>query len=178
MTKRTFASVTESPCACGFLERAAQDRRLPIRLDSKTNEYHVRSNGTHGTVIDMVIYHCPFCGGAAPESTRSRSFANIDDVESTRLQNLVRDIKSADDALKMLGRPDSDRQVKSEHGASRRVLIFSRLSDAADVHVNTSAGNSAEVTIAPKHLHAVRALPAKRRVSPEKRRVSKRKANR
>ena len=80
MSKPTFASVTEQPCTCGFLERQADDPASPIVFDARLNEYHFEypspcAGGDCPTAkAEMMIYHCPFCGGAAPVSKRASLF--------------------------------------------------------------------------------------------------------
>jgi hypothetical protein len=75
MAKPTRASVTEEPCKCGVLELAAKDPRSHIVFDSEVNEYHFRYphpiKGNPSAMGSMVIYHCFFCGGAAPASKRT-----------------------------------------------------------------------------------------------------------
>ena len=77
----TFASVTEQPCACGYLQREADDVASPIVFDATMNEYHFEypspcANGAcDAAKARMVIYHCPFCGGLAPPSKRPHDHA-------------------------------------------------------------------------------------------------------
>jgi hypothetical protein len=70
MPRPTRASVTEVACTCGYLQRCADRSELPIVYDKAMNEFHfVWSSGNERNYL--LIYHCPFCGGAAPQSNRT-----------------------------------------------------------------------------------------------------------
>lgn len=145
MSKRTFASVTETLCDCGWLEDSASDPELPIVFDEAINELQIEYSGRSGEATGvMVIYHCPFCGGAAPESKRDQLFAKVSTTEEYRLNELLKDIKTMDDAIEKLGRPEID----NPHGCiiqskqtekcptitqNYRSLMYSNLSDVANV---------------------------------------------
>ena len=75
--KPTFSSVTDTLCVCGYLERASEEPEVPIVFDAKVNEYHIANIGKNGG--HRVIYHCPWCGGAAPRSKRASLFATVTD---------------------------------------------------------------------------------------------------
>jgi hypothetical protein len=106
MAKPTFASVTEVRCTCGYLEGSANDGSSPIKFDSTLNEYHFEYDTPKGRGA-LLIYHCPFCGGTAPESKRDRLFAVISSDEEERLFALSRDVKTVEEALVILGPPRS-----------------------------------------------------------------------
>jgi len=101
MAKRTHASVTEELCTCGYLRNAANDPRNPIKFDAQTSEYQF----VYGDEM-LVIYHCPFCGGAAPESQRDLLFAQVSTAEEERLAGISEGVETIDDAIKRFGRPD------------------------------------------------------------------------
>lgn len=109
MPQPTFASLTDEPCRCGYLPRQADDPRSPIVFDRQLNEcnyvYPCAPGDGHcvGATSMLRIYHCPFCGGAAPESKRDLLFAVITAEEEERLTELLRGIKSLDDAVRVLG---------------------------------------------------------------------------
>ncbi len=96
MEKRTWASVTGDPCSCGFLEQAADDPNLPIRFDPLVGEYHFEfpspfaGEACPEAKAQLTIYHCPFCGGAAPPSKRDTLFTNISDQEAAAAVPAVR----------------------------------------------------------------------------------------
>jgi hypothetical protein len=139
MSKRTYASVTKKTCNCGNLQSAADDPDNPIRFEEETNEFHfVYSDGM------LVIYHCPFCGGAAPESKRALLFAQIPRSEEERLAKLLHPITTIDDALKNLGAPDFDGHSTTKIPESdtegpkiqySREIRYERLSDVAIVSI-------------------------------------------
>jgi hypothetical protein len=154
MAKRTFASVTEVPCTCGYLGRLAERPKLPIKFNELFNEYYITSGSTEQDRVEIAIYHCPFCGGAAPESRRGEFFATISDDEAKRLWVLVSGVKTLDDAFRILGTPDCDQPVKLPEGMhykATRVLTYSRLSTVAEVQVTVHSNNEVEVTIAGKY---------------------------
>ena len=124
MTARpTFASVADVQCACDYLQRSADDPNNPIVFDADTGEYHFtyREPDCHGPST-LVIYHCPFCGGAAPESKRQLLFAVIPAEEDQRLAELLGPVRTIRGALKRLGKPQRDdrfgrRVVRAERWA-------------------------------------------------------------
>jgi hypothetical protein len=139
MSKPTFASVTEVPCTCRYLEKRANDPRTPIVFDEATGEYQFVYKSEM-----LVIYHCPFCGGAAPESKRALLFAQISAAEEERLANLLDGITTIDDALAKLGKPDFEgtsvtRHPEAENEAPRiqhhRDIRYFGLSETAEVWI-------------------------------------------
>jgi hypothetical protein len=169
MAKPTFASVTEEPCACGSLEHAADDPRSPIMYDARLNEFHFEYPSPCGDSdcgrgkASLMIYHCPFCGGAAPKSKRVLLFAVILPEEQGRLYKLLGGIKTLDEALQALGPPDEDNphglteKKKEREGTaptveSFRVLRYSRLSPTADVYITQSRTGDAHFWLSGKYL--------------------------
>lgn len=139
MAKRTYASVTEEPCTCGYLQNAADDPDNPIVFDARTAEYQFSYVGAM-----LVIYHCPFCGGAAPESKRDLLFAHISEAEQNRLLELLSDIQTIDDAIQKFGTPDfegvsTSKYPEGEGEAPRiephRSIRYGNLSDVAEVWI-------------------------------------------
>ena len=141
----TFASVTDAACRCTFLRRAADDPRLPIVFDKATREFHFHyhEDGAAGP-SRLVIYHCPFCGGAGPKSKRATLSYVIPPAEERRLAKLLSGIASIRSALRRLGKPESDHPrgtgVETPERAGRpptmqwfRTLQYEKLSDVADV---------------------------------------------
>src|ERR1700681_961480 len=101
--RRTYASVTKTVCTCMYLGQAADDPRSPIVFDADTGEYQFTYQEPECTgPSSLVIYHCPFCGGAAPESKRHLRFAVIPAAEEQRLIALLAPVRSGHDALKIL----------------------------------------------------------------------------
>lgn len=139
MSKRTHASVTEITCKCNYLQRAVDSEHMPIQFDPDTAEYQWHHNGAVG-----VIYHCPFCGGAAPKSQRDKLFATIPPSEEARLSKILDPVKTIGDAIELLGEPNFDgwaKTVRPESGdqppmvAHHRDIRYTQLSDIADVHI-------------------------------------------
>ncbi|HUB05644.1 MAG TPA: hypothetical protein VMB50_01515, partial [Myxococcales bacterium] len=102
--KPTFASVTDVPCTCGFLQRSADEPSIPIVYDEHVGEFHVQC-ADGGTLI---LYHCPFCGGAAPPSKCGSLFANVSAAEQERLLMMTEGFHSVEDVIKALGPADED----------------------------------------------------------------------
>ncbi|MFO0648775.1 MAG: hypothetical protein U0326_21215 [Polyangiales bacterium] len=169
MAKPTFASVTEQSCACHYLERAADDPQSPIVFDPKLNEYNFvypdpSSDGTCEVGnASLRIYHCPFCGGAAPESKRHLLFAVISPEERQRLDRLLAGIKSVEDAFRVLGVPDRDdphgvtvEQPELEGIApirqSYRSLTYSRLSSTVEVILTDYRADGVHVALQGKYI--------------------------
>jgi hypothetical protein len=109
-------SVTSTACKCKWLERAAAEPTDPVVCDELTGEYHItKPGGGH-----MVIYHCPFCGGAAPLSRRDELFAHITHAEADRLHALTAGFKTVDQAIAALGAPEPITQRASGRTSQRR----------------------------------------------------------
>lgn len=159
MAKPRDGSVTEERCTCGYLERAADDPRSPIVYDARLNEYNFEYNdpyegGADGAVNSLLrIYHCPFCGGAAPPSKRGLLFAVIQPEEKSRLEESLRGITTMNEALRVLGPPNEDNpqgvvETRGEGEGSPptsesfRMLRYTGLSDTVDVvFVETRTGH-------------------------------------
>jgi len=143
--KPTHASVTSEPCKCGYLQESASDSTSPIIFDDKTGEFQFSfiGKGLDGPSI-LIIYHCPFCGGAAPESKRALLFEVISNEEEARLAEILRPIQTVDDALKVLGKPDFDdfeisRMPEQDGNPPKthhcRMLRYTEMSDVAFVEI-------------------------------------------
>ena len=153
--RRTFASVTGKPCKCDFLRQAADDPRLPIVFDKLTGEYHFQyREGDTEAFSTLVIYHCPFCGGAAPKSQRALLFHVIPSEEELRLVALLEGITSVEAAIHKLGEPDEDDprgtgvRMPERDGQPPtmqwfRTLRYKKLSKVADVWITARADGRA-----------------------------------
>jgi hypothetical protein len=137
MPKQTYASVTEKPCTCKYLQNSADDPDNPIEFDVRTAEFHFVYDDSM-----LVIYHCPFCGGAAPESKRATLFTQIPRAEQERLQELLRGIRTMDDAIRKFGEPAlenvsvskfQEREDIAPRIEPERTIRYEHLSDVADV---------------------------------------------
>jgi hypothetical protein len=169
MTKPTHASVTEELCSCHYLEHAADNPRSPIVYDAKLNEYNFEypspcGDGTcEAGKASLRIYHCPFCGGAAPESKRGLLFAVILPEEKRRLYKLLGSIKTLDEAVQAFGQPDDDNphglteEQAEREGAgptveSFRMLRYSDLSETAAVNIAESRTGGVHFWLQGKYL--------------------------
>jgi hypothetical protein len=169
MEKPTFASVTEERCQCVFLERSADDPTSPIVYDPEVNEYHFEYPSPCGgdacglAKAYLMIYHCPFCGGAAPESKRDLLFAVIPPKEERRLYKRLDGIKTLDEAIRVLGPPDDDDphgltvQRPEKEGIAPtvervRTLRYSGLSETAEVHIADSRTGRVQIWLQGKYL--------------------------
>jgi hypothetical protein len=158
----TFASVTEIECSCGYLHDAANDPDNPITFDPSTNEFHLEYE-TAARRGALTLYHCPFCGGAGPQSTRDEHFARVPRREEKRLLDLFADVATIDDAISKFGPPETDlaqgvgRLTPESNGqpSSRewfRNVVFTTLSDVADVHVTDYHKDRVHVRLQGKYL--------------------------
>jgi len=167
MGKRNYASVTEVPCTCGYLETAARQPEHPISFDEQFNEYQIEVDAPSQGKVQVVIYHCPFCGGAAPASRRGDFFAPISDKEAERLWSLLQGVKTVDDAFRVLGVPDKDEAIQMPDGwpkptidrrgqkyEATRALTYSRLSEVAEIQLLIFANDELEATVAGKYTGA------------------------
>jgi hypothetical protein len=167
MAKRTYASFTETACTCGYLERGVSYPGLPIKYNEQFNEYHITSGSSEQDRVEMVIYHCPFCGGAAPESKRGTFFAELSDEEAKRLWLLLNGINTVAEAFQKLGPPDGDEPYQTPEGwpkptkeregrkyEATRLLTYSNLSPAAEVQLTVYANDEVERTVAAKYTGA------------------------
>ncbi len=106
------------------------------------NEYYI----AHGESGRMMIYYCPFCGGRTPKSRRSLLFHTLTDAERHRLANLTKDMRTIQEVTGAFGEPDINQPVgcvittperdgKPETTKSYPVMIYTKLSEIADIHV-------------------------------------------
>lgn len=159
--RRTHASVTEVDCTCEYLQRAADDPDVPIRFEASTGEYQFIYPAEVWGQATLIVFHCPFCGGAAPKSKREQLFHVVSNAEEERLKELLRLIKTIEDALERLGSPDSDTPFASslttapEDGepartSYERALEYSFLSETVDVSIIEGPGGRVSFSISGK----------------------------
>lgn len=132
------------PCGCKWFERAAEDPDMPVIFDETTNEFHlVHLNGKGYSLF----YHCPFCGGRAPESLRASLFACVSHEETVRLHLLTENIRTEEEMRAAHGEPDRVLPVSGgsttkgseteapETVVGGRCLVYGNLSETAEVRV-------------------------------------------
>jgi hypothetical protein len=129
-------------CQCQWLERAAENPKTPIEFDPNLNEYHL----VRGPKDFLMVYYCPFCGGSAPKSKRNRLFHTLTNAERRRLVTLTEGMQTVSDVTRAFGEPNirhsvglvvtrPERAGNPEATQAYPVLMFTELSDIADVHV-------------------------------------------
>lgn len=170
--KPTPSSVTTTPCNCGWLERTSDDPSNPVLFDRDLQEFNIsRSDGGI-----LRIYHCPWCGGAAPPSKRSRLFAIVTQSEADRLERLLHKFSTLEEAIRVLGPPDKDSPrgilvatFSSRRKAPRqmyaRCLKYTRLSKTADIDLFEDPRRGVSFAFGGKHLgkrRRPRSSPARR----------------
>ncbi len=152
-----------APCKCGFLENHAGDPDSPIRFDAQMNEYHFVYATSQGGEARMNIYHCPFCGGRAPKSKRVNLFARLTDKETRRLTQLTKGLHTLEQVLAALGQADRDNAVgmtvvtperggKPETTQNFRTLVYTKLSDTAEIHVTVYPMDRVAITFQGKYV--------------------------
>ena len=140
--KATFASVTTKLCACRWPHDVAAEPENGVAFDKETKAYVFLTPGG-GT---LMIYHCPFCGGAMPRSPRAERFAHVTEAEVARLTKLTSSVRSIAGAVRVLGKPEDDRADgllvrtpakgrKAPSIAAYRVVTFTGASKTADIEV-------------------------------------------
>lgn len=145
-------------CKCGHLEMLADDPTCPVEFDAELNEYHITRAGS-----GWMIYYCPLCGGSAPKSRRDQLFHKLTEVERNRLIDLTKHLKALDEVIAAFGQPDIDQPVgfiktipehdgKPETTESFRVLIYTKLSDTADVHVTVHPNDRVGISLQGKEV--------------------------
>jgi hypothetical protein len=150
-------------CQCGSLEREAQKPNSPIKFDAEMNEYYISYFIDSVEETKLCIYHCLFCGGAAPDSFRPSKFAALSYDELERLEELTKDLKTVDLVLATFGKPDNDMRPgvrlttpeTDEHGEtteSFRVLTYRNLSQTANVSVMVLPGGETRFSFQGKYL--------------------------
>ena len=155
-------SKTDELCDCDTLQNAADNPHLPIVFDAKLNEFHLIYN-VNGGKGQMNLYHCFFCGGKAPESKRHLQFAMISDEERFRLRELINRLKTLDDVLATLGKPDQDHEdgvmimlpeteANPPKEQAYRSLVYENLSDVADIRVTFYPNQNVGIGFTGKHI--------------------------
>jgi hypothetical protein len=152
------------PCECDWLARAAAEPDVPIEFDAAFGEYSLvydpsppRSQGR------MLLYFCPFCGGAAPTSQRQEFFTRITAAELARLRELTAGLHMLEDVLRHLGPPDQDLPLGDAEvrpAAEGRppvaeqfhTVVYENLSETVVVRVNERADGSVRFSFTGKYI--------------------------
>ncbi len=168
MAKPTFASVTEELCTCKYLENAANDPNSPIVFDARLNEFHFEYSSPHAgndfsaAKAQLMIYHCPFCGGAVPPSKRASLFTTITDDEEARIYRLFDGMRNLQEVIAAIGPPELDevsgitmpeKDGQPPKHLTYRAFRYTQLSDTADAqaYVDPTDGK-VRVALLPKYI--------------------------
>jgi hypothetical protein len=153
------SSKTDLPCDCGYLDRATKDPDHPIEFDVRLNEFNFIHAGGK-----FRIYHCPFCGGKAPESVRATLFSRVSRDEQERLFRIADAFKTFDEVVALIGHPDVDVPMGSWAGTPQpddeaprtsafRHVTYSKLSESADLHFDLHPdGRVASYSVSGRYL--------------------------
>ena len=130
-------------CGCNWFDRSAKDDSIPVVFDEMMNEYHLK----HADGGFSLFYHCPFCGGKAPNSLRGTYWTKVTHEESHRLEMLTKGIKTPEQLFATFGDPQEDFQIGGgctspgsedeppETTLGSRRVVYTNLSDTVEVHV-------------------------------------------
>jgi len=146
-------------CDCRWLERAAHDPDNPIQFDHELNEYNLKTPRGHS----LRIYHCPFCAGRAPESLRAQLWATVPTDESDRLHNVIKNLKTESDAIRVFGQPThvlepggSSTEPEKDGAPSYihlyKTLRYESVSDTAVVDVHVDQNGKVFISLFGKYL--------------------------
>lgn len=152
-------SVTATRCKCSWLQQASDEPTVPVRFREEVGEYQVENrDGGY-----LVIRHCPWCGGAAPRSKRASLFATMPQAEVERLKRLTANLKTLDEALAVLGKPDRrdaegltvrapERGRRPANVETFPTMTFSKLSKVADVTLADYGPKGVGFSFSPKYI--------------------------
>lgn len=96
---------TSEPCDCGWLAMAMNDERKTVTYDPVS----------HVLILDggYVMYHCPFCGGCYPDSSKAFWVPLVPAGERERLESMISRLDTVDAIVNALGKPDFDAATTS-----------------------------------------------------------------
>ena len=147
-------------CTCNWLHNSAEDPDIPVVFDARLNEFHIQRNRDKGY---SMVYFCPICGYAAPDSLRGSLFARIPHKEHRRLDELTQHLKTLDEVFSALGTPTRDepyglriaRPAKDDQPPTNdtyRVLVYTELSPVADVRVTVHSPERVRISYQAKYV--------------------------
>ncbi len=133
-------SRTNSPSAgvCDHVEELAAKPGSCVRYVADQREYFIFGTGD----LRVCLFFCPVCGRKMPLHETKRCQKSGSEV--ARLERLVAGIKSIEQAIEKLGRPDAEDGPVSDHFywkaerlpvGYRRCLCYKRLAKSVDVQV-------------------------------------------
>lgn len=148
-------------CVCNWLLEAMEDPRFPVEYDSETNQFKLICRLSENEVGYTVLHYCPLCGGKAPDIRQQQLFAQMSQQELNRLQALTNEIKSIEDALRILGEPEMDvpqtaqsalMEEEEEMEEFMRSLTYENLSETAVVHITDFANGHVRIVFQEKYI--------------------------
>lgn len=107
----------------------------------------------------LVLSYCFHCGGKLPETRRGDFFAEIDNEFVDHYKKILKDARSINEIIELLGEPDSvleipkpDKIDTEVYGIKdmRRQLEYSKLSDTTIVSVADYADGTFDYFFVPK----------------------------
>lgn len=149
-------------CACNTLDRHAREPVIPIIFDERMNEYRIVYK-THDGEGQIALFYCFSCGGLLPDSRRDSFFAHVTSTETRRLQDLFQNLTTIGEVISRLGPPDADfpagttthapaTDTQPERIEMYRTLIYSSLSETAEVHVRERLSGRFSLTFIGKSI--------------------------
>jgi hypothetical protein len=149
-------------CHCDWLKNAANDERFPVEYDRQNNTFKLQCQLGEGQLGYAVLHYCPFCGGRAPDIRKEKTFTHISEQEHQRLQQLTQQIKSIEDAFRILGEPQmmdppsflETRLSQAENDMLRaaRSLTYQNVSETAIVHITEYEQGNISIVFQEKYL--------------------------
>ncbi|MDA1166376.1 MAG: hypothetical protein O3B13_25045 [Planctomycetota bacterium] len=165
MAQPNSQSVTTTVCTCGYLERSANDPDSPFVFDEAVNQYHFTFPFRDRGDAQLMIYHCPWCGGVASDSHRGSLFHDLDPKSCDEIIEKTASCQTLDDVIAILGTPNDDEYTGIKHnekdGRSPRVdrvrrITFHNLYDEMSVSFEQLVGGSIGSSFIPKPLESAR----------------------
>jgi hypothetical protein len=89
---------TDLPCDCGSITHQISEPDSPVSVE----------NGLFLINETWVMYFCPFCGGKLPDDSKPIYVPYITAEERARLETLVEDIQTPEEAIERPGTPEYD----------------------------------------------------------------------
>jgi hypothetical protein len=96
-----MADHIERSCECGMPARCATNPMIPVEFDEEMNEYHLVRDGA-----ETQMRYCFWCGGHLPKSNLDLFFTRPSESEMAEVKELLKDARSHDDVLRILGPAD------------------------------------------------------------------------
>lgn len=158
--RRSANSVTDVECSCKLLQDLTDNPDWPIVFDPLVSEYHFKYCDSEGRSSYLIIFHCPFCGGATPPSKRHTLFYRVPRQEQNRLNELVDGIKSFRGAIKRLGPPcyesysesiSAEKDGEPPTCTRHKFLCYTKLSDVADIDITETTPRTVYCSLRAKH---------------------------